>query len=385
MASVSMAFFDVIFLGLENTKLSKIRGEETLHKRSSSIFLFLNIKIAEDSLYLTSFTMNMKKLIAEFPQNIVGALKIASDMKFTKPRNEIRNVVICGMGGSGIGGRLVAEWLEMEIQIPITFVQDYDLPAFVNEFSLLVGSSYSGNTEETLSSVAQGLERGAHVVGICSGGLLQEFCTENKLDVVVVPGGNPPRSALAYSVIQLISLFTQLNLISGESLKSIEKGRNLILQEKENIEVEARQIAQFLKDKVIAIYAPSNYEAVAIRARQQFNENGKLLCWHHVIPEMNHNELVGWGGGDDRFGALFLDTQDWNPRNNKRLEFSLDVVKSKTKQVMILKAKGNSVIERSIYIIHVVDWASWYLSELKSVDAMDIQVIDSLKSTLAKS
>jgi glucose/mannose-6-phosphate isomerase len=326
----------------------------------------------------------MKKLIAEFPQNIVDAVKIAENMKFSKPQNEIRNIVICGMGGSGIGGRLVSEWVQMEIKIPMLFVQDYDLPAFVDQNSLVIGSSYSGNTEETLSSIAQAFERGSHVVGICSGGLLEEFCKKNNVDVVIVPGGNPPRSALAFSVIQLISLFTQLNLISGESLKSIEKGRNLLIQEKENIDAEAHQVARFLKDKVIAIYAPANYEAVAIRARQQFNENGKLLCWHHVIPEMNHNELVGWGGGDDRFGALFLDTQDWNPRNNKRLEFSLAVVKSKTENVLVLKAKGNSVIERSLYIIHVVDWASWYLSELKSVDAMDIKVIDSLKNTLSK-
>lgn len=326
----------------------------------------------------------MKKLIAEFPQNIVDALKIADNMNYSKPQNEIHNIVICGMGGSGIGGRLVSEWLQMEIKIPILFVQDYDLPAFVNEHSLVIGSSYSGNTEETLSSVAQGLERGAHVVGICSGGLLESFCKENKLDVVLVPGGNPPRSALAFSVIQLISLFTRLSLISGKSLISIEKARELLILEKENIEKEARKMAHFLKDRVITIYAPSNYEAVAIRARQQFNENGKLLCWQHVIPEMNHNELVGWGGGDDRFGALFIDTQDWNPRNNKRLEFSLEVVRSKTDHVMITQAKGNSVIERSLYIIHVVDWASWYLSELKDVDAMDIKVIDSLKNTLSK-
>lgn len=326
----------------------------------------------------------MKKLISEFPQNIVDALKIASAMNFSKPQNEIRNIVICGMGGSGIGGRLVSEWLEMEIKLPVLFVQDYDLPAFVNKNTLVIGSSYSGNTEETLYSVKEGLERGAHVIGICSGGLLQDFCIENKLDVVIVPGGNPPRSALAFSVIQLTSLFTKLNLISGDSLKSIQEGHQLLLDENETIQKESHELAQFLKDKVAVIYAPSNYEAVAIRARQQFNENGKLLCWHHVIPEMNHNELVGWGGGDDHFAALFIDTQDWNPRNNKRLEFSLEVVRSKTKNVMVLKAKGNSVIERSLYIIHLVDWASWYLSELKSVDAMDIKVIDSLKNTLSK-
>lgn len=328
--------------------------------------------------------MKMNKLIAEFPQNIVDALKIASQANFRQPKNTIHNIVICGMGGSGIGGKLVSQWIQDEISAPILFAQDYDLPAFVGEHTLVIGSSYSGNTEETLTSVADALKRGAHVVGICSGGLLQEFCKTNDLDCVIVPGGNPPRSALAFSVIQLVNLLSKIGLISDNSLKEIEKGRALIITEKEAIEKEAMKLAEFLKEKVIVIYSSSNYEAVAVRARQQFNENGKLLCWHHVIPEMNHNELVGWGGGDDRFGALFLDSEDWNPRNEKRLEFSLEVIKNKTKHIYILKSKGNSVIQKSLYYIHLVDWASWYLSEFKHVDAMDIKVIDSLKSTLSK-
>lgn len=326
----------------------------------------------------------MDKLIAAFPQNIVDALKIAGEANFKKPANEIHNIVICGMGGSGIGGKLVSQWVQDELSIPVLFFQDYDLPKFVNKHSLVIGSSYSGNTEETLACAEQALERGAHIVGVCSGGKLESFCKENNLDYVIVPGGNPPRSAVAFSVIQIVNLLEKLGFISGDSLGEIEKGRALILSEEENIHAEAKKLAHFLKDKVIAIYASSQYEAVAVRARQQFNENGKLLCWHHVIPEMNHNELVGWGGGDNRFGALFLDTDDLNPRNEKRLEFSLEVVQRKTEHVYILKALGNSIIQRSIYLINVVDWASWYLSELKEVDAMDIKVIDSLKDTLSK-
>lgn len=326
----------------------------------------------------------MDKLISAFPQNIVDALKIAGETQFRKPANEIHNIVICGMGGSGIGGKLVAQWVQDELALPVLFFQDYDLPKFVGRHSLVIGSSYSGNTEETLSSVEQAHERGAHVVGICSGGLLEEFCKKNDLDYVIVPGGNPPRSAVAFSVVQIVNLLHKLGLISGKSLEEIEKGRELVIRDKEEIHAEAKKLAHFLKDTVTAIYAPSQYEAVAVRARQQFNENGKVLCWHHVIPEMNHNELVGWGGGDDRFGALFLDTEDMNPRNGKRLEFSLEVVRSKTEHVYILKAKGDSVIQRSIYLINLVDWASWYLSELKEVDAMDIKVIDSLKDTLSK-
>lgn len=326
----------------------------------------------------------MDKLISAFPQNIVDALKIAGEVSFRTPSNEIHNIVVCGMGGSGIGGKLVAQWVQDELSLPVLFFQDYNLPKFVGKHSLVIGSSYSGNTEETLSCVEQALERGAHIVGVCSGGELENFCKKNNLDCVIVPGGNPPRSAVAFSVIQIVNLFQKLGLISEKSLQEIAEARELILREAEAIHAEAKKLAHFLKDKVIAIYGPSNYEAVTVRARQQFNENGKLLCWHHVIPEMNHNELVGWGGGDDRFGALFLDTGDLNPRNKKRLEFSLDVVRSKTENIYILKAMGNTLIQRSIYLINLVDWASWYLSELKEVDAMDIKVIDSLKDTLSK-
>lgn len=326
----------------------------------------------------------MDKLISAFPQNIVDALEIAKKSSFKKPTQEIKHIVICGMGGSGIGGKLVAQWIENEISVPILFAQDYSLPHFVNQHSLVIGSSYSGNTEETLSTINEAHTKGAHIVGICSGGEVATFCERNNYDCVIVPGGNPPRSAVAFSVIQIVNLFEKLGFISANNLHEIEAGRKLIIDEENAIKEEAKKLATFLKDKVIVIYAASNYEAVAVRARQQFNENGKLLCWHHVIPEMNHNELVGWGGGDNRFGALFLQTNDFNPRNAKRLEFSLDVIRKKTDFIYQLEAKGNSQIQRSIYLIHLVDWASWYLSELKDVDAMDIIVIDSLKDTLSK-
>lgn len=326
----------------------------------------------------------MDKLISAFPQNIVDALEIAKNASFKKPTHEIQHVVICGMGGSGIGGKLVAQWVENEIRVPILFAQDYTLPHFVNQHTLVIGSSYSGNTEETLSTINEAHAKGAHIIGICSGGEVASFCARNNYDCVKVPGGNPPRSAVAFSVIQIVNLFEKLGFIAPTSLQEIEAGRQLIIAEENSIKEEAKKLAAFLKDKVIVIYAASNYESVAVRARQQFNENGKLLCWHHVIPEMNHNELVGWGGGDNRFGALFLQTNDFNPRNEKRLEFSLDVIRKKTDFIYQLEAKGATQIQRSIYLIHLVDWASWYLSELKAVDAMDIIVIDSLKDTLSK-
>ena len=295
-----------------------------------------------------------------------------------------RNVVICGMGGSGIGGSIVSKWLEDELSIPIYVSKDYSLPNFVNENSLVIGSSYSGDTEETLSSVELAIKKGAHIIGITSGGKMQRICNENGFDVVIVPGGNPPRTALAYSLVQLINIFKCLGLIVPGRLKEMESGRDLIINEGETIHKEAMSLAQFLKGKVGIFYGTSEYESVLVRARQQFNENSKLLCWQHAIPEMNHNELVGWGGGDDRFAVVFFDNDNIHPRNAKRIEITKAKIQAITDQVHSISSKGNTIIEKSLYLINLVDWASYYLSELKPVDAMDIKVIDYLKSELAK-
>ena len=326
----------------------------------------------------------MDKLISAFPANITEAIEIASKSTFKKPENEIHNVVICGMGGSGIGGKLVGKWIENEINVPILYAHDYDLPAFVSKNTLVIGSSYSGNTEETISTVKEAIKRESHIIGVCSGGELQEICANNGFDCVVVPGGNPPRTALAFSLVQLLNIFINLGMISSKRLEEMETARQLIVENEAEIKSKAREIASFLKGNVGVLYGTTRYEPVLIRARQQFNENSKLLCWHHTLPEMNHNELVGWGGGDDRFASIFFESEDIHPRNARRLEITKARIASKSSKNMVISSKGNNLIERSIYYINLVDWASLYLSELKGVDPIDIEIIDYLKSELAK-
>jgi len=326
----------------------------------------------------------MDKLITAFPQNITDALAIAAKVNLKAPENDIQSIVICGMGGSGIGGKLVAQWVQNECPIPVVSFQDYHLPAYIGKNTLVIGSSYSGNTEETLIAVEEAHERGAHIIGVTSGGKLEQFCAEEGYDCIIVPGGNPPRTAIGFSIVQLTSILIKLGLAKASLLDEIESGRKLILANLEEIHAEAKKIAAFLHKKVPAIYAGANYEAVAIRAKQQFNENSKELCWQHVIPEMNHNELVGWGGGDDRFGALFLQTGDLTPRNQRRFDISVELVSERTKNIHIAHAKGSTQIERSLYLIHLVDWASLYLSEMKDGDPIEIRVIDYLKGELSK-
>ncbi|AEA43645.1 bifunctional phosphoglucose/phosphomannose isomerase [Fluviicola taffensis] len=326
----------------------------------------------------------MEKLIQEFSANISEALDIAAKAKFVKPNQEIRNIVICGMGGSGIGGRIVAQWIQKYCSIPVLSVQEYSLPAFVNKHSLVIGSSYSGNTEETLHAVEDAKTKGATVIGICSGGLLEVFCKANNFQYVIVPGGNPPRTALAFSLVQLSNIFLQLGFAQETILNEILNGKNLIDSNEISIKSEAMRLAKELQKRTIAVYAGSEYEAITIRAKQQLNENSKELCWQHVIPEMNHNELVGWGGGDNRYACLFIQTGDLTMRNQIRFDISVERTKSKTDKVETIQAKGSTPVEKSIYLIHLIDWISLYLSDLKHGDPIEIDIIDYLKEELGK-
>lgn len=326
----------------------------------------------------------MKDLIASFPENIEESLRIAASYTLKKPTEEINNVVICGMGGSGIGGKLVSQWLDSVLDLPVFVCQDYNLPKFVNGSTLVICSSYSGETEETLSCLHQAKASNAMIIGISSGGSLVNFCKENNYDCMLIPSGNPPRTALAFSVGQLLTIFYQLDLTDDSFIENYLTSNKILLSNSHQIHQKAKELAHFLKGKNLLMYAASNYEAVAIRARQQFNENAKILCNHHVIPEMNHNELVGWGLADESTGVLIFDSLDWHPKNQLRLNFCIDHIKTKTPHIFTLTPKGNSLIEKSIYFINVVDWASFYLSELNAVDPVEIDVINRLKSFLSK-
>jgi len=345
---------------------------------------FCNLRTRLNLVYLPQLFKSMEKLIAAFPENITEALTIARSVQLQLTSRPIHNVVVCGMGGSGIGGKIVAQWLQDECPVPILSCQDYELPAYVGENTLVIGSSYSGNTEETLYALSAAHARGAFIVGIASGGELKRFCLENNYDVITVPGGNPPRTALAFSLVQLLAIFQQLDLVKSNYLAQMESGAALLIAEKETILEEANRVTDHLKNKVIVTYAGAEYEAVTIRAKQQINENSKELCWQHVIPEMNHNELVGWGGGDQRYAAWFLQTGDLSARNQKRFEISMDIVKKHTDQVVLTYAKGSGKIEHSLYLIHLIDWVSLFLSNRKNGDPIEIDNIDFLKDALSK-
>jgi len=326
----------------------------------------------------------MKTLIENFPQQLREAIRIGENARLSPSKRKISNVLISGLGGSGIGGTIVSELVTMEAAVPITVSKGYFIPKFVNENTLVIISSYSGNTEETLNCLKIALKRKAKIVCISSGGEVMEIAKKRKLDLILIPGGSPPRSCLGYSLTQQFFILAYYKIIGNKFKPQLKSAVELLEKEQPAIIDEARSIAEKLQGKTPIVYATTYFEGVAIRFRQQLNENAKILCGHHVIPEMNHNELVGWPSGSDRVSVVILRDKDEYERNNVRIEINKKVIEKYTPHITEVWSKGKSQIEKAIYFIHLVDWVSILLSEIKGVDAMEIRVIDHLKGELSK-
>jgi glucose/mannose-6-phosphate isomerase len=326
----------------------------------------------------------MKELVASFTAQLRQAIDIGEKVKFSKPLNEIRNVVITGLGGSGIGGTIITQITEHEIKVPVVVNKDYFLPAFADKHTLVIVSSYSGNTEETLSAMQSALDRGCKIACVTSGGKVLELARHHGLDYVEIPGGMPPRACLAYSFTQLFYVLHGFHLIGGNFKADLEKSIHLLDHEEEHLCASAYYLAEKLHRKIPVIYSQANFEGVCVRFRQQINENSKMLCWHHALPEMNHNELVGWTQPNDKLAVVFFRNETDYDRTQARMELTKQIVTKYTPYIFEVYSKGDTMLQRTLYLIHFGDWVSWYLSEIRAIDATEVKVIDFLKGELSK-
>ncbi len=326
----------------------------------------------------------MFDLIRNFPDHLNEALAIGRSAKLSAPAGPYAHVVITGLGGSGIGGRIAAQALAAEANCPIEVYSNYYLPAYVGKHSLVIACSYSGNTEETLAAMGQALEKGARVACITSGGTMLQWAREKGLDHIVIPGGNPPRTMLAYSLTQQFFLLRHYGVFSSDFTSSISRAADRLRAGQETIKAQAKHLAGLLHGKRTVIYSEAATEAVSIRFRQQLNENSKELCWHHAIPEMNHNELVGWAGGDQHIAVVIFRHKDDHARSQVRMEINKGIFGRHTPHIHEVWSQGADPLERQLYLVHFGDWVSWYLAEIKGVDATEIAVINMLKDKLAE-
>ena len=325
----------------------------------------------------------MKNLVANFSKQLEEALIIAQNAKVSSPK-KIDNILITGLGGSGIGGTNIAEFAVKTATVPVSVSKDYFIPNFVSENTLVIVCSYSGNTEETINAMQLAMQRKAQIACITSGGKIKEIAEQNGFDLILIPSGNPPRACIGYSLVQLMRVFETKQIAHLNYQKEIENTIALLNQKENDIQQKATDFAKKLHNKMPVIYSLGNTEGLAVRFRQQINENSKMLCWHHVIPEMNHNELVGWAGGSKDLAVCVLRTSFDYERNVARLNINKEVFSKYTDTVFDIIAEGNTPIEQAFYLIHLTDWISCYLADLKNIDPTEVKVIDFLKGSLAK-
>jgi len=328
--------------------------------------------------------MKMNYYINDFSNHLREAIEIADNTTLTPYTKEIRNILICGLGGSGIGGTIVSDIISSKVNIPIAATKDYSIPNFVNEHTLVIANSYSGNTEETLYALEKCQARGAEIAVITSGGKLKTIAEENKYNKIIIPGNQPPRAMFGYAFTELFFMLNHYGIIDDSFKADFDKAICLIDTEKADIQKQAMDLAKKMYKQTPVIYVAKGFEGVAVRFRQQLNENSKMLGWHNVVPEMNHNELLGWRTNVDGLAVVYFRNKCDYDRNQIRMDINKKVISKFTSNITEIWSKGDSLIENSLYHISLGDWVSWYLSEMNNVDAIEIDVIEFLKGELAK-
>ncbi len=329
-----------------------------------------------------------KKSIETFTRQLGDALKIGQSLDLMRPGSDIRNVVIAGMGGSGISANLVESLTWGRIPIPITVCKSYTIPQFVSPHTLFIASSYSGNTEETIAALNKALLKRAHCIVIASGGKILDIAREYNLFYIQLPlGWSSPRAMLGYNMISLLSLLYHTNLIGAAFIKETENAMEYLDRSEKAIQTEAEIIARKLKGKLPVIYCDQRLQAMATRFQQQLNENSKQLAHVNTFPEMNHNELTGWRFPENLLPMLqviYLYSDHDHERVEKRMDICRDIFEKKSNSIIDIVGEGASLLEQYYYLIHLTDWISFYLAKENGVDADPIETVDYLKAELEK-
>ena len=342
----------------------------------------------------TSDHSNFFQFISNFPNQIDEAPSLIKNLDIKSLKKDYQQVVLTGMGGSAIAGDLLKSYLQDEFTIPFFVNRNYSLPNFIGPQTLVIACSYSGNTEETISATATALDKKATIIGLASGGKLEQLLTKKGLPFVKIPDGYPPRQALGYLFFPILNLFQHLDLIQPkneeirETIKVLQELRERNAPHAIHNHILAKLIAQKLYRKVPVIYTASELlYPVVTRWRNQFNENSKVLAFSNVLPELNHNEIVGWEAPREvleKFNILFLRDQSELSRNKIRLDITKDIFQKNNVPIFEVFAEGKCPLARIFSLIYIGDWVSYYLALLYEKDPFKIDSIQFLKDSLGK-
>ena len=338
-------------------------------------------KIADelDSQDMIVFTRNF---IDDFETSISRVIDIDSDQDWA-------GVLCLGMGGSGAGGMFLSTLADNSGGLPFVVWRDYGLPSWWGPEWLVIATSYSGNTEETISGVREVLDSGGTVIGISSGGEMKEILSNSDGSLFVsVPGGQMPRSAFGHLFGTQLSVCWSLGIMEKPSGKEI----NDMIQRLRSSSIEfdisggnglVVTMAESMLDNQIGIIAPTMLISAARRFANQLNENSDVFARPSELPEMNHNEIVAWAStNDSQHSIIYFSCEGIHPRVSSRMNWMLENIENHNS--WIIDCEGESLLERLLYASHISDWISIALALLRGVDPSEMASIDELKSYISK-
>ncbi|MGD1119434.1 MAG: bifunctional phosphoglucose/phosphomannose isomerase [Dehalococcoidales bacterium] len=351
------------------------------------------INLDDVKIYPKNDPDGMLARIKELPMQCKQAWQAAMAFPLPADYRKADKVVILGMGGSAIGGDLVRSLVLAEAKIPVIIHRDYGLPAYVDDKTLLIASSYSGNTEETLSGFEPALKTGAKKLAMTTGGKLAQLAEANGIPVFKIEYKSQPRAALGFSFIPTLGVLQKLGFIGdksadvAEAVQVLEK-LSARLEEKSPVKSNpAKQIAQRLYGHLPVVYGAGIAAEAAHRWKTQLNENSKTWAFYEVFPELNHNATVGYPLPKEvaaNARVILLRSPLFNERIKLRYDVTCELLKQSGVAYEFVDGEGKSALAQMMSLVSIGDYASYYLAILYRVDPSPVKVINYLKDKLAK-
>jgi len=333
----------------------------------------------------------MRRRLSDFPRQCEEAESLAKSLEFPFSSEDVENVVISGMGGSAIGGDILISYLRENLKIPAIVNRNYSLPAFVNEKTLAIVISYSGNTGETLASLNEAYEKRSKLIVITSGGTIEEFCSLNSIPIIKIKGGLQPRESIGYIFIPLLILMDKTGFIESQHREISETIELLKLLSKgyapESPENDAKRLALDIHGKIPLLYGIHGLtDSITLRWKCQFNENSKTPAFYNSFPELNHNEIEGWDTNHElghNFFVVILRSEDEAENISRQIEITKTILSDRVGGIKEAWGKGNGRLARMFSLIYLGDFVSYYLAILNGIDPTPIRNIESLKKQLS--
>lgn len=303
----------------------------------------------------------------------------------------IDRIVVAGMGGSALAALLVKTWLKSELRVPLEVVRTYDLPGYVNANTLVVASSYSGNTEETLSALDDAKARGAQIAIIASGGALKIAAAKDDIAFVGLPDHLQPRMAVIYNLRALVAVLAHFGVADRQRFDDIAATSDWLANEtrqwQSNVSVdknEAKQLALLAVGKTPVIYGGSLTFPAAYKWKISWNENAKNVAFCNEIPEFNHNEFIGWSSHpvEKPFIIFDLVSELEHPRILKRFQVTDRLLSGMRPKAHTITLKGDTAIKQLLWASILADFASIYVAILNGVDPTPVVLVEKLKHEL---